>query len=99
MVTTQSARAREQLQQTRQRELTHVLRFRTAFAVLALIWLVIGLIFFLTIGAITIFSWSQRTPIAISSDVGWILMIGLGVQGVGTIILWRVVQFYFPKPP
>jgi hypothetical protein len=80
-------------------ELTHVLRFRAAFAIAAVIGLIIGLIFYGGVGAVTILSWSRGTPIAISADVALMLKIGLWVQGAGSVILWRVVQFYFPKQP
>lgn len=79
------------------RELTHVLRFRAAFGILAVIWVALGIVFFMVAGGFTIYSWASSHPVALTSDVKWILGIGLGVQGVGSPVLWRVVKFYFPS--
>ena len=63
------------------RELTHVLAFRTAFAILTLLSFLIAIVVYGFVGLIVARSWASGAPLPISEDVRWFLDIGLAARG------------------
>lgn len=82
------------------RELTHLLKYRSVFSNLTAIWLGIGILFFLWIGSVAIYSWMHSEPAAVTADLFKILGIGLGLDGTGLVAIpfRRVYKFYYPLP-